>query len=50
MAGRPLQFIATLRRSGDSLVVTVPYEIAKFGRLKRGDVLDIVVRKAKTDE
>ena len=40
-------FIAILRKSGNSLCITVPKQIVKFLELKDKDMLKIRIKKAK---
>jgi len=43
-------FPATARRSGNSLVVTIPYNVAKTYKIQDGTSLEVSVRKLDDQE
>jgi len=38
-------FDAVVRKSGNSLVVTIPYNVAKAHQIKNGTVLNVTIKK-----
>jgi len=43
-------FPATARRSGNSLVVTIPYNVAKAYQIKDGTALNVTVQKVDEEK
>jgi antitoxin component of MazEF toxin-antitoxin module len=44
------EFIMTLRKSGNSLCITVPKQIVKFLKLAEDDLLKIEIEKIKNEK
>jgi len=43
-------FPQTVRRSGNSLVITIPYNVAKTCQIKDGTKLNVTVRKVDEEK
>ena len=41
------KFIRTIRKSGTSLSINIPPEIIRLIKLKRGDIVEVEIKKAK---
>lgn len=43
-----IEFIRTVRKSGTSLAVNIPPEIVKIQKIKKGDLVQVLIEKVKS--